>query len=224
MAVAQTNIRSAGTIMRDVRVAMDMNARSKALLDQSDIDTLTLDDLIVSKILPGAKRIQQLAPSWKITCGVQSQNNSIVWENDRSNSIGGTILLPEACMRVLSFQMNDWVRPVQSFITPQDAAYSMQFSRYGGIRGNWEKPIVAIRIGANSRQLEFFSCKTKTATVKEFVYLPYPVIDSEGGVSHISDECYDAIIYEIAALTYEALKEADMAQMFFTRARECAAQ
>lgn len=84
MAVVQTQTRSAGTIMRDVRVAMDMNARSKALLDQSDIDTLTLDDIIVSKIIPGVKRIQQLAPSWMITCGIQAQNNSIAWESDRS--------------------------------------------------------------------------------------------------------------------------------------------
>ncbi len=220
MAVVQTQTRSAGTIMRDVRVAMDMNARSKALLDQGDIDTLTLDDIIVSKIIPGVKRIQQLAPSWMITCGIQAQNNSIAWESDRSSCFGGVIHLPESCMRVLSFQMSDWVRPVQSFITPLDATYDLQFSRYGGIRGNWQKPVVAVRIGTNSRQLEFFSCKTKNATVKEFVYLPYPVIDSEGGVSHISGECYEGIIYEIAALTYETIGEVEMAKLFFVRARE----
>ena len=45
-------------MVRDVRVAIDMNRSDRALIAEEDADTLELDDLIRSKLAEGVRLVE----------------------------------------------------------------------------------------------------------------------------------------------------------------------
>ena len=49
-------------IMEDVRVCLDQNMDSGALIESGDIDTLSLDEIIRSKIVEAVQRVHTAAP------------------------------------------------------------------------------------------------------------------------------------------------------------------
>ena len=51
-------------IMQDVRICLDQNMTSDALLKSGDIDTLSLNDIIRSKILEAVQRVHRDAPNY----------------------------------------------------------------------------------------------------------------------------------------------------------------
>lgn len=102
-------------------------------------------------------------------------------------------------MRLVIFKMSDWERPVYEPITAADPQYQLQFSRYKGLRGNPQKPVVAIVSRAEGRALELFSCKSQSATVEQAVYIPLPKVDCDGGIN-IPERCYMSVVYEAASL------------------------
>lgn len=192
-------------ISKDVRVALDQNMISDALVDVGDIDTLAIDDIIKSKITEAVKRIHSNAPSHLLDGGYNF-GDWVYW--DTLNS--GWVLLPEDFMRFVVFEMDDWERPVFYAIGIDDTDYNKQSSRFKGIRGTSQKPVCAISIRPEGRVLEFYSCKSNEAKVSRAVYLPYPKIDCEGGIE-ICKRCYDAVVYMIASLTLITLGETEKA-------------
>ncbi len=181
-------------IMREVRIAIDENKMSEQLIDDEDIDTLSLDEIIRSKIVEAVRRVEIAAPVHLLEGGVPF-GDAVYWRSKGS----GWILLPEDFMRLLVFKMSDWERPVYEPITAADPQYQLQFSRYKGLRGNPQKPVVAIVTRAEGRALELFSCKDTNATVEQAVYLPLPKVDRDGGIN-IPGRCYRSVVYETASL------------------------
>ena len=57
-------------IKQEVRVALDQNMSSDALLSISDIDTLSLEQIIESKIEDAAKIVTRDAPSYLLDSDV----------------------------------------------------------------------------------------------------------------------------------------------------------
>jgi hypothetical protein len=51
-------------IMQDVRICIDQNMESDALIESGDIDTLALDEIIKSKILEAIQRVHMDAPNY----------------------------------------------------------------------------------------------------------------------------------------------------------------
>lgn len=182
-------------IARDVKVALDLNNTSEPLAETGDIDTLTLDEMIESKILDGVRLAEIAAPSYLLEQG-HNFGESIYWGEMES----GWTPLPDDFMRLVVFRMSDWERPVYTAISTADKEYLKQSSRYKGIRGNPQRPVCAIAVRPEGRVLEFYSCRTTDAAVTQGVYLPEPTIDSYGGID-ISERCYRGTVYAIAALT-----------------------
>lgn len=212
---------SAMEMAKDVRVAIDMNKGDDPLILEGDTDTLTLDEIILSK-LPDAVRIVELeAPHVMLEGGrdfmgcaeaypLNKNSNSLDKNSDPADKNSGqgiswgengkgSIFLPDDFLRLVSFRMSDWERTVYEAISEHDARYALQSSRWGGIRGNPEKPVVAIVRGSGGKVLEFYSCRDATATIAEAHYLPIPKIDSEGKIS-VSEECYRPAVYRAASL------------------------
>ena len=181
-------------IIRDVKVAIDENRDDRALLHEDDIDTLTLDDIVCSKIVEAVRRVVTEAPIHLLDGGVPF-GDAIFWR-DRG---AGWTLLPDDFMRLLVFKMSDWERPVYEPITAADPRYQLQHSRHKGLRGNPQKPVVAIVSRGEGRVLELYSCKDENATVEQAAYLPLPELDRDGGIE-IPLRCYRPVIYEAASL------------------------
>lgn len=190
--------------MRDVKVAIDQNASSAVLLAEEDVDTLSTDEIVRSKIVEGTRRVVRIAPSHLLDGGVPF-GDVVYW----SSRLSGRIILPEDFMRLFIFKMSDWERPVYDPITAADAAYGLQFSRYKGIRGTPQKPVVAIISRQEGLTLEFFSCRNTGATVEQALYFPFPRIDGDGGIE-IPERCYNAVVYEAASLTLMTIGESEL--------------
>ena len=182
-------------IMQDVRICLDQNMTSDALLESGDIDTLALDEIIKSKILEAIQRVHRDAPNYLLEGG-HNFGDAVYWRELES----GWVLLPPDFMRLVVFEMDDWEQAVYQAISTDDPEYKKQRSRFKGIRGTAQRPVCAIAIRPEGRVLEFYSCKSKDAQVSRAMYIPYPKIDEDNGVD-ISERCYNAVIYTAAGLT-----------------------
>ena len=200
-------------IMQDVRICLDQNMTSKALVDSGDIDTLALDDIIKSKIVEAVERVHLSAPNYLLEGG-HNFGDAVYWKELES----GWVLLPQDFMRLVVFEMDDWEQAVYNAISTDDPDYEKQRSRFKGIRGTPQRPVCAIGIRPEGRVLEFYSFKSDGAQVSRAVYLPYPAIDETGGVD-ISERCYKAVVYTAAALTLMTCGEADKAATFNEQAK-----
>lgn len=182
-----------------VRVAIDMNHNSTPLLADEDLDTETFDEIIYAKLCDAVRMVEMEAPLNLLEQGHQF-GEAVTWaENGK-----GWILLPNDFMRLVVFKMSDWRYAISEAITQDDPIYTRQFSKWKGICGNPEKPVVAIVNRAEGQVLEFFSCKDDTATVDQAVYVPLPKIDIDGGID-VSEKCYRAAIYRAAALALASI-------------------
>lgn len=189
--------------MQDVRICIDQNMMSDALLESGDIDTLSLDEIIKSKILEAVQRVHMSAPNYLLESG-HNFGDAVYWRELES----GWVLLPPDFMRLVVFEMDDWEQAVYQAISTDDEEYEKQRSRVKGIRGTSQRPVCAIAIRPEGRVLEFYSCKSTDAKVSRAIYIPYPKVDEDGGVD-ISERCYDAVVYTAAGLTLVTCGEVD---------------
>lgn len=192
-------------ITSDVKTAIDRNATDERLIADCDQETLTLDRLIRSKITEGVRRVHLLSPTHLLEDG--HLFGEAVYRNEDGS---GWILLPDDFMRLVAFKMSDWERTLYNAITVEDPRYRKQSSRYGGIRGNRQKPVCAIASRPEGKVLEFYS-SGEDAWVERGIYIPYPMIDRHDGVD-ICERCYQGAVYMIAALTVTTLGEGESAQ------------
>ena len=189
----------ADKMAKDVRIAVDMNRESTPLLLDGDTETTSFDDIIYAKLTDAVRMVEMEAQLNLLEQGHQFGDN-VVWGEDGK----GWILLPDDFMRLVVFKMSDWRHSVSEAITQDDPKYSRQWSRWKGICGNPEKPVVAIVNRAEGNVLEFFSCHDDTATVEQAVYVPLPRIDLDGGID-VSEKCYKAAVYRAAALALASI-------------------
>lgn len=196
-------------ITKDVRVALDQNMISDRLVEIGDVDTLSLNDIIRSKIEDAVKRVHSEAPYYLLDGG-NNLGESIYW-NEGKNT--GWILLPDNFMRLVVFQMDDWERAVYHAISEDDPEYELQSSKFKGIRGTPQRPVCAIAVRPEGRALEFYSCKSTQAQISRAVYMPYPHIDETDGIN-ICKRCYEAVIYTIASLVLVTYGDTDKSTNF----------
>lgn len=192
-------------IIQDVRICLDQNMMSEALIESSDIDTLSLNEIVRSKILEAVRRVHLEAPNYLLEGG-HNFGDAVYWREMES----GWVLLPRDFMRLVVFEMDDWEQAVYTAISIDDPDYEKQRSRFKGIRGTSQKPVCAIAIRPEGRVLEFYSCKSTDAQVSRAMYIPYPSIDEDGGVD-VSERCYNAVVYTAAGLTLMTCGEVEKA-------------
>lgn len=193
-------------IMRDVRVCLDQNMTSEQLLQTGDIDTLSLDDIVRSKILEAVVRVHTVAPTHLLEAG-HNFGDAIFWGDLES----GWVLLPHDFLRLIVFEMSDWERAVFNAITPEAPEYALQRQRVKALRGTAQRPVCVLTTRPEGRALEFYSCKSKDAYVARATYVPYPSIDEETDSIDISEKCFTAVVYTVAALVLNTYGEADKA-------------
>lgn len=136
--------------------------------------------------------------------------HAINWFDDTGKK-GGWIFLPNDFIRLLAFEMSDWDLPVFDAIQSTDPLYKLQKSPFLGVRGNWNKPVVAISQRTEGKTLEFYSCKSTDAKIVTASYLPERKI--ENNVIEISHQCYRPSIYSIASLIAMSRGEADFSAL-----------
>ncbi len=192
-------------VMRDVRICLDQNMTSDQLWQTEDVDTLSLDDIVRSKIPEAVARVHTDAPTYLLEQG-HNFRGAVYWGNLES----GWVLLPYDFMRLIVFEMSDWERGVFTAISDTDPEYELQRQRVKALRGTAQKPVCAITVRPEGRVLEFYSCKSEDAYIRRAQYLPYPKVDEQDGID-ISERCYTAVVYGAASLVLYTLGEYEKA-------------
>lgn len=203
-------------LTRDVRVALDMNNSSEALLEEEDIDTLTVEQIIRSKIEEGARVVESNAPVWLLDSG-KPLSGSITFREQVG--IGrGRLQLPDDFMRLITFKMSDWERAVTQPLLETDEEYLLQSSRFSGLRGCPQKPVVAIINEPTGLVLEFWSCVGgPSVKLQRGRYLPIPKIRDTG--IEICEKLRPAVVLHTAYLTALTLGRIDFAQTLLAQSK-----
>ena len=206
-------------IVQEAKVALDENVDSTKLTGLGDIDTLTKEEIIGSKVVAAATVIESQAPFYLLDSG-KAFGESIGWHGQPGYG-SGYIHLPDDFLRLVTFQMSDWDYAVNVAITETDPAYQLQRSRFAGVRGNPQKPVVAITMQPIGLVLEFYSCYTgDNAFIKRARYIPVPRV--RGGKIELCEKLKPAIVYYTAYLSALTLGDGDAAAAMLATARELA--
>ena len=188
---------------KDVRVAIDQNQGSRPLILEEDPDTLSLEEIIHAKLTDAVRLVETEAPHHLLESG-----HDFVADKEKDFHISdegkGFIVLPNDFMRLVAFRMSDWRRTVFEAITEEDAIYKLQSSKWKGVCGSPEKPVVAIVQRSEGTVLEFYSSEDSEAKVAQATYIPFPKIDESGGID-VSEKCYRAAVYRAAALALASI-------------------
>ncbi len=191
---------NARDMVRDVRVAIDMNRSDDPLILEADSPTLELDEIIFASLADAVRLVEMEAPLSLLGSGHDFGGcDTYLGPHGK-----GFVILPPDFLRLVAFRMSDWRRTLFSAISEDEPAYALQSSRFGGICGNPEKPVVAVVRRAEGLVLEFYSCRDTHASVAQAAYLPLPAVDSHGGID-VAPMCYRAAVYRAAALALAAV-------------------
>lgn len=190
-------------LIEDVRITLDMNRRDTSLLEEEDTDTLELDELIESKLCEGADIVRLTAPLDRIEPIAFRFTGREINEEDLDEEGRGILELPDDFLRLIVFQLDSWRRPVYEFLSVDDPRYELQWSKWSGLRGTNEKPVVALTTGSKGTQLslEFFCGKPGDKVIKGS-YLKRAEIteDSTGKILSLDERCYRDVVNKTAEL------------------------
>lgn len=212
-------------LVREAKVAIDENVSSEALAVLNDLDTLTLDEIIRSKVEDAARLVEEGAAHHLLDAG-KPFGASVEWESQEGYG-AGKVTLPNDFLRLITFRMSDWFKPVTEPITTEDPLYSQQSSRYLGVRGNPERPVVAITHGVAGQVLEFYACSAGPGVrVSVARYLPLPTVktDTATGKEYI-DLCPKlsrAVVYRLASMASAIVGHSELAALLLQTSNELA--
>lgn len=204
-------------LKREIRIAIDQNMTSTQLSELGDVDTLSLDDIIESKVAPAARIVEQIAPAYLLDSG-RAFAETISWKSQEGFGMG-YVQLPDDFLRLVTFQMSDWDYAATVPITEQDPLYEQQHSRYPGIRGCPQKPIVALVQQPIGLVLEFYSCSAGSGVyVKRARYIPIPrIVDDK---IELCEKLKPSIIYYAAYLTALSVGDKELAESMLNNSKE----
>jgi len=210
---------SVNDIVEQARVAIDRNNNSQPLAALGDVDTLTVDEIIESKVADAARLVESEAAHHLLDSG-KAFGSSVIWESQPGYG-AGKINLPNDFLRLVTFRMSDWYRSVTEPITEDSPLYAMQSSRYAGVRGNPERPVVAIVHDASTQVLEFYSCQAGPGVqVAKARYIPLPKI--EDGYIELCPKLVRAVVYRAASMTASAVGNNELAALLLATSNELA--
>ena len=210
-------------IIPEVKVALDENVSSDALTALGDLDTLTLDEIIESKIGDAALMVHEKAAHWLLTDGI---NYTVV--NPTVQMLGGgwkmlRTKLPTDFLRIVSVKAQDWDYPVIELIDETSPLYTMQFSRFGGIHGNLQRPVAALVHSTveGGLALELFSVPAAGSNViSQCIYIARPA--AMGGAIRLCEKLKRATVYRAASLVALTMKDGDSAAALLATSNELA--
>ena len=194
-------------LVNDVRVILDKNNVSPSLL-QGGADALSVDEIITSRIEPAAVYIATRAPLLMFNNALPLTTNPTI-----VNGVG-TITLPSDFLRLQDISMNSW-EGAETVIDESSPLYAQQKSRYAGVRGNKQAPVVALVRHGGTWQLELYTCTTGD-TIRYGSYIAWPVISNNN--IDLSTKLKDAVEYYAAYLTCLSMGDTDTAGRFLAPA------
>ena len=110
----------------------------------------------------------------------------------------GVLILPADFQRLVSLKMSDWRRPVKKITDTDSNEYPMQGSKWPGIRGTPERPVVTAGFNHDGKRcLRLFSC-TSSSQPEYLIYQGIPEVSNSDSME-IPSSLYFKLVREIAS-------------------------
>lgn len=213
-------------IVKEVRVALDQNMSSEALAELSDVDTLSLDEIIESKIEDAATAVLQSAPVGMLDDISEDLSGTV---SVAQGSEVGVLNLPSDFLRLVVFSLSGWPYMLYETSMSDSPLYMQAHSKYGVLGG---KPILFVVPGGtiveggqtkSTNRLEVYPCPANpSVTIGKYVKMPKRVIvqpDSQAippvvgsDTIGLGQRLLRPTVYYAAYLVSLALQEKDSAE------------
>ena len=193
---------SVDDIVRRVRVLLDYDRDSDALIALDDATALSIEGIIRSKIEEASRRVLLVSPAELIDTAKPIESG-VSWRGEPGYGMG-LLLLPDNFLRLISVQLSDWKRPAQ-IITESDPLYKWQSSPCAGVRGNPDRPVAAVVRYPEGMAVELYSSHGGAGvTLTRCLYVAEPKIDYDNMID-LPHLLLDAVVRVIGGLTCETL-------------------
>ncbi len=197
--------------IRKVRTNMEELLPEK---EPVSINTFGIDveEYIREKLPDAIVRVFVSAPAYLLE-GVECRD---ILSPEKRQDGSGRVVFPEKVLKILSFKMKGWNRPVTRFIDSRHAKNELQYNRY--IRGGMNKPVAVLSMSAEGKVvLDYYSLPAfvREHEIESAIYVPIP--ENIDGSYNVPDRLIDAVGYVCAAMVYEILGQSEMAAQMFGR-------
>lgn len=126
------------------------------------------------------------------------------------------MLVPNNFLRLITLQMGDWERPVQTLVNEDSAEYRKQTNRY--LRGTNTKPVVALVHQSGYPFFELYSCTSNVEQLMYGQYVPEPTkfTDQYTGKEYVNicEPLRDPCLNQITANVLRSIGRAQEAALY----------
>lgn len=180
--------------------------------DVLQVGGLSIDKYISMKLPEAIASVLSIAPVY-MTEAIDIRS---VLKPVKNEDGSGRVFLPEDLLRMISFKMKGWSRPVTHFIDTQHPLYAFQNNQH--MRGNCLKPVCVLTVADDGcAALDYYSLPSavKVHEIESALYVPFPA-EKEGGFD-IHVRLIPSVSYTCAAIIYEIMGRSDMATVMNQR-------
>lgn len=203
-------------IRRDVRIILDENEDNTPLLEDLEPVTLQTEQMMAEAVLQSIDEVFSQAQLYLLKDAVKT---STVKLNELI--VSKSFMMPEDFLRYVSVYCSDWPMPVYDPIDQDSDEYQMQFSPCKGVRGNTERPVVAvIPLFGGALGVQIFSTNAEDC---KFSYVPkaqtkdnlFAILSNEEEFEWpIPDLLYKAVCYTVAKYYLTSVGDTEKAGQF----------
>jgi hypothetical protein len=122
--------------------------------------------------------VVRTVPSWTVSVNEGEPTRQL-----QLQSYTYLLMLPDNFLRLITLQMDDWERPIQTLVNEDSAEYRKQSNKY--LRGTYKKPIGAIVHQSGYPFIRLFSCTTNMASLMYGQYVPEPTKYGDGDSAYV---------------------------------------
>lgn len=203
-------------IERDVRILLDENEDNTPLLEDLEPVTLQTEQMMAEVVLQSIDEVFFQSQLYLLKDAVKSAKITL-----SELIVSKSFMMPEDFLRYVSVYCSDWKMPVYDPIDQDSDEYQMQFSPCKGVRGNSERPVVAVvPLFGGALGVQIFDTKADDCTLS---YIPKAqtednlsaiLSNEEEFECTIPDLLYKAVCYTVAKYYLTSVGDTEKAGQF----------
>jgi hypothetical protein len=168
-------------------------------------------DIFINVIMDECAKELLLIVPIHVIVPVSMSGNGIQMTSDEYGRTG-YFVLPENFLRLQSFQMEEWDRPVLLPITPLDPLYSLQKNKF--VRGGLSKPVAVFNWKNTNKVLEYYSVES-SHLINHLRYIPETLPENVQG------NLFDALTWLIAHKVLQIVGTVELSKLAYERTIMC---
>ena len=191
---------SLSQIIADTRIWIGHNREDLPLIAIADPYTLSLDELIRSKVELAARMVVSEAPAQMLMPGCPVRTR-LSWQGRPGRGMA-MLPLPEDFLRLLTVRLSDWRRPAR-IISDDDPSCRWQSSPFAGVRGNPARPVAVVTASPAGKVVELYSSMAgPSVRLIQAQYVPCPRVTD--GWIRLPESLYHDVVARVAHLTMQS--------------------